>query len=263
MKRISILLALLAAGWCDAHAAPASTNSAAAGRVLMIDSSSMPVAAGSATLIIGPLQRTNGVYSGDYKIKVFPYFLKNEKGRLAIVISDKALAEAGQGKVVTITGTATTSGKNGRTRPIDSHRHAGERRSRNAQAVVHGGNPENDSSSRPTTLPGTRRHRSWRRRLKTNFEFIMKRITVLLAEDHMIVREGFRKMLELEDDIEIVGEAQDGRQAVALAKKFHPDVVLMDIAMPLLNGLEATRQVLKAFPPPRCSCSPRTAMTRM
>ncbi len=76
----------------------------------------------------------------------------------------------------------------------------------------------------------------------------MKRITVLLAEDHMIVREGFRKMLEMEDDIEIVGEAQDGRQAVALAKKFHPDVVLMDIAMPLLNGLEATRQVLKVLP---------------
>ena len=64
----------------------------------------------------------------------------------------------------------------------------------------------------------------------------------------MIVREGFRKMLELEDDFEIVGEAPDGRQAVALAKKFRPDVVLMDIAMPLLNGLEATRQVLKALP---------------
>jgi len=76
----------------------------------------------------------------------------------------------------------------------------------------------------------------------------MKRITILLAEDHMIVREGFRKMLELEDDLEIVGEAQDGRQAVAMVKKLHPAVVLMDIAMPLLNGLEATRQVLKTLP---------------
>jgi DNA-binding NarL/FixJ family response regulator len=76
----------------------------------------------------------------------------------------------------------------------------------------------------------------------------MKQITVLLAEDHTIVREGFRKMLELDDDIEVVGEAQDGRQAVALAKKLRPAVVLMDIAMPLLNGLEATRQVLKALP---------------
>ena len=76
----------------------------------------------------------------------------------------------------------------------------------------------------------------------------MKRITVLLADDHTIVREGFRKMLELEDDLEVVGEAQDGRRAVALAKKLRPAVVLMDIAMPLLNGLEATRQVLKALP---------------
>ena len=79
----------------------------------------------------------------------------------------------------------------------------------------------------------------------------MKRITVLLADDHTIVREGFRRMLELENDMEVVGEAQDGRQAVALAKKLHPDVVLMDIAMPQLNGLEATRQVLKALPATR------------
>ena len=73
----------------------------------------------------------------------------------------------------------------------------------------------------------------------------MKRITVLLADDHTVVREGFRKMLSLEDDLEVVGEAADGRQAVAMAAKLHPDVVLMDIAMPMLNGLEATRQVLR------------------
>jgi DNA-binding NarL/FixJ family response regulator len=76
----------------------------------------------------------------------------------------------------------------------------------------------------------------------------MKRITVLLAEDHTVVREGFRKLLEAEDYLEVVGEAQTGRQAVALARKLRPEVVLMDIAMPLLNGLEATRQVLKALP---------------
>ena len=76
----------------------------------------------------------------------------------------------------------------------------------------------------------------------------MKKITVLLAEDHMVVREGFRQMLRLENDLEVVGEAQDGRQAVILAKKLRPAVMLMDIAMPLLNGLEATRQILKAVP---------------
>ena len=76
----------------------------------------------------------------------------------------------------------------------------------------------------------------------------MKRITVLLADDHMLVREGLRKMLEVERDLEVVGEAEDGRQAVAMVKKLRPAVVLMDIAMPLLNGLEAMRQVLKAVP---------------
>ena len=64
----------------------------------------------------------------------------------------------------------------------------------------------------------------------------------------MVVREGFRKMLELEGNFAVAGEAQDGRRAVALAKKFRPQVVLMDIAMPQLNGLEATRQILKELP---------------
>jgi DNA-binding NarL/FixJ family response regulator len=79
----------------------------------------------------------------------------------------------------------------------------------------------------------------------------MKKITVLLADDHNIVREGFRKMLELEGDFEIVGEASDGRQAVALAKKLLPAVLLMDIAMPLMNGLEAARQIMKTVPATR------------
>lgn len=76
----------------------------------------------------------------------------------------------------------------------------------------------------------------------------MKSITVLLAEDHTMVREGLRMMLKLEPDMEVVGEAQDGRQAVALAMELRPDVVLMDIAMPGMNGLEATRQLLKTVP---------------
>lgn len=73
-------------------------------------------------------------------------------------------------------------------------------------------------------------------------------ITVLLAEDHMIVRQGLRKLLEAEGDIEVVGEAATGRQAVALTLKLRPAVVVMDIAMPLLNGLEATRQIRRLAP---------------
>jgi DNA-binding NarL/FixJ family response regulator len=78
-----------------------------------------------------------------------------------------------------------------------------------------------------------------------------KLITVLLAEDHLIVREGLRTLLEAEPDIEVVGEAASGRQAVELTKKLRPAVIVMDIAMPLLNGLEATRQILKAAPATR------------
>jgi len=76
----------------------------------------------------------------------------------------------------------------------------------------------------------------------------MKKITVLLAEDHTIVREGLRALLNSEKDIEVVAEAENGRQAVELARKLSPAVVVMDIAMPLLNGLEATRQILRGTP---------------
>jgi len=76
----------------------------------------------------------------------------------------------------------------------------------------------------------------------------MKRITVLLAEDHAIVREGLRSLLELGGDIEVIGEASTGREAVDLARKFRPTVVVMDIAMPILNGFEATRQILLVEP---------------
>jgi DNA-binding NarL/FixJ family response regulator len=79
----------------------------------------------------------------------------------------------------------------------------------------------------------------------------MKPITVLLADDHAVVRDGLRALLEIESDIQVVGEAATGREAVQLAKKLRPAVVVMDIAMPLLNGLEAARQIIKALPATR------------
>ena len=76
----------------------------------------------------------------------------------------------------------------------------------------------------------------------------MNPITVLLAEDHAMVREGIRALLNMEDDVKVVGEAENGHQAVAFATKLCPDVVLMDVSMPLLDGLEATRQILQSTP---------------
>jgi DNA-binding NarL/FixJ family response regulator len=76
----------------------------------------------------------------------------------------------------------------------------------------------------------------------------MKKISVLLADDHTVVRQGLRALLTAEEDIEVIGEAENGRQAVMLAKKNPPDVVVMDVAMPLLNGLEATKQILRNVP---------------
>jgi hypothetical protein len=120
MKLILMLLVLLAAGGSVVAVAGTSTNAAADSRIILLDPSFMPMTAGKVTLTIGALQRTNGVYAGDYKIKVFPYFLKNEKGRLAIVISDAALAGINEGKVTAISGTATTNGKGGRSRHIEA-----------------------------------------------------------------------------------------------------------------------------------------------
>jgi DNA-binding NarL/FixJ family response regulator len=78
-----------------------------------------------------------------------------------------------------------------------------------------------------------------------------RKITVMLVDDHTLIRQGVRVLLEAEADIVVVGEAEDGRHAVEMALDLHPDVVVMDIAMPLLNGIEATRQILAALPKTR------------
>jgi DNA-binding NarL/FixJ family response regulator len=77
---------------------------------------------------------------------------------------------------------------------------------------------------------------------------VTQKISVLLADDHTVVRQGLRALLTAEEDIQIVGEAENGREAVQLVKKLLPNVVVMDIAMPVLNGLEATRQITRAVP---------------
>ena len=74
---------------------------------------------------------------------------------------------------------------------------------------------------------------------------------VLIADDQALVRGGFRLILETQDDIEVVAEAEDGHEALAKAHELHPDVVLMDIRMPELDGLEAARRLLRAPDPPR------------
>ena len=76
----------------------------------------------------------------------------------------------------------------------------------------------------------------------------MRKIKVVLADDHTVVRQGLRALLVAEGDIDIVGEADNGRQAIELVKKLLPDVAVIDIAMPVLNGLEATRQITRAVP---------------
>jgi DNA-binding NarL/FixJ family response regulator len=75
-----------------------------------------------------------------------------------------------------------------------------------------------------------------------------KTIRVLLVDDHAIVRQGLRAVLETAPDIQVVGEAQDGRQAVSETRRLQPDVVVLDVAMPLLNGVEAARQIAREVP---------------
>ena len=77
---------------------------------------------------------------------------------------------------------------------------------------------------------------------------MLKKITVLLVDDHSLVRRGFRRMLEDEPDMEVVGEAGDGEESVKLAKQLKPQVIVMDCALPGMNGLQATRQIMADSP---------------
>jgi len=76
----------------------------------------------------------------------------------------------------------------------------------------------------------------------------MEKMRILLAEDHKVVREGTRRLLESQPDFEVVGEASDGIEAVELAKKLKPEIIIMDVSMPRLNGIEATRQIKAIYP---------------
>jgi DNA-binding NarL/FixJ family response regulator len=78
-----------------------------------------------------------------------------------------------------------------------------------------------------------------------------RRLTVLLAEDHAVVREGTRQILERDASIDVIGEAADGAEAVSLAEELAPDVVLLDLALPVLNGIEATKRI-RSLPHPPC-----------
>jgi two-component system, NarL family, response regulator NreC len=76
----------------------------------------------------------------------------------------------------------------------------------------------------------------------------MKKVRMILADDHTVMRAGLRALLERQPNLEVVGEAEDGRQTVELASSHVPDVVVMDIAMPILNGVEATRRLIRQQP---------------
>ena len=83
-----------------------------------------------------------------------------------------------------------------------------------------------------------------------NFSTLMnqQKIRLLLAEDHTILRQGLARMFEQESDIEVVGEAENGEQAVTLTEQIHPDVILMDLVMPVMDGIEAARRIHRTHP---------------
>ena len=116
MSKSILCLLLLTSTWSATRAVAATNNSA--GPVLILENSTMPLPTAKATLIVGPLTRTNDLYVGDFKVKIFPYFFKNDWGRLAINVPDQALAAMNQGKAIALTGTSISE-KNGAVRHIE------------------------------------------------------------------------------------------------------------------------------------------------
>src|SRR5258708_14025172 len=84
--------------------------------------------------------------------------------------------------------------------------------------------------------------------LESRWNVMSNKLTVLLVDDHALVRRGFRRILEDEPSFHVVGEASDGLEAVQLAEQLHPAVIVMDCALPQINGIEATRRILAKFP---------------
>ncbi|MFS8651505.1 MAG: response regulator transcription factor, partial [Caldibacillus sp.] len=76
----------------------------------------------------------------------------------------------------------------------------------------------------------------------------MKKTRILIIDDHQLYREGIKRILEFEENFEVVGEGEDGTQALELVEKYNPDVVIMDINMPNMNGVEATKRLIQTYP---------------
>jgi DNA-binding NarL/FixJ family response regulator len=121
-----------------------------------------------------------------------------------------------------------------------------------------GGNDDADKSSGRRSLsrikerPGdARHHNSTSTYKKTLIRGRAIRVKILLADDHKIFRDGLRMLIGKEPDMEVVAEADDGRTAIELAKQLSPDIVIMDITMPDMNGIDATRAILKESPETR------------
>src|SRR5205085_2399256 len=131
---------------------------------------------------------------------------------------------------------------------------ARDRRRRSRRRSAFGGRrprPRRDARARRTLRRSLRRKPQSRRRLRRPREAPDRVTTLLIADDQALVRVGLRKILESEPELTVVGEAGDGEDAVAAARRLRPDVVLMDIRMPVLDGIEATRRIVGAQPSTR------------